>query len=105
MISADGKNTRNLKKRIGKGIGIISKIMKILEKVTLGEHYITTDLLLRERLFINGILTNSEVWYGLTRLTRLKIKEIKDMDILLLRRMAKQLQMAVLSYLQVGHPC
>ena len=39
IVSADGKNTRNVRKRISKGIGIISDIMNILEKVTFGEYY------------------------------------------------------------------
>ena len=59
VISDDGKNMKNIKKRISKGLGIISEIMNILEKVTLGKHYFTTAVLLRESLFLNGILTNS----------------------------------------------
>ena len=52
VVSADGKNTKKIKKRIGKGIGIISEITNILEKTTLGENYFTTALLLRESLFL-----------------------------------------------------
>ena len=44
VVSADGKNTKKIKKRIGKGIGIISEITNILEKTTLGENYFTTGL-------------------------------------------------------------
>ena len=66
-MSGDGKNSKNVKQRVGKGIGIIADILNILEKVTLGEYYFSTALLLREALFINGILTNAEVWYGLTK--------------------------------------
>ena len=80
VVSADGKNTKKIKKRIGKGIGIISEITNILEKTTLGENYFTTALLLRESLFLNDILTNSEVWYGLTK------QDIEDLDVLLLRK-------------------
>ena len=42
IVAADGKNTMNIKKRISKGIGIISDIMNILEKVTL--YYIISKL-------------------------------------------------------------
>ena len=57
--------------------------MNILEKVTLGKHYFTTAVLLRESLFLNGILTNSEIWYGLTRK---EIKELENLDHILLRK-------------------
>ena len=83
IVSGDGKNSKNVKKRISKGIGIISDIMNILEKVTFGEHYYSTALLLRESLFINGILTNAEVWYGLTKD---EVKEFENLDCLLLRK-------------------
>ena len=51
LISEDGKNIKNIKTRISKGLGIISEIMNILEKVTLGRHYFTIAVLLRESLF------------------------------------------------------
>ena len=38
----------------------------MLESVTLGEHYFSTAMLLRESMFLNGILTNTEIWYGLS---------------------------------------
>ena len=57
--------------------------MNILENVTLGEHYFETAVLLRESLFLNSVLTNVEIWYGLTRED---IKKLEDLDISLLRR-------------------
>ena len=67
VISGDERNLKNIKKKVSKGLGIITEIMNILEKVTLGKHYFTTAVLLRESLFLNGILTNGEIWYGLTK--------------------------------------
>ena len=61
VISGDGKNTRTVKARIGKGIGIITQIMNLLDSITLGQFYIEIALLLRESLFINGVLTNAEM--------------------------------------------
>ena len=83
VISSDGTNVKNIQKRVGKGIGIISKIMTKLEKITVGEHYFSSALLLRESLFINGILTNAEIWYGLTDA---EIKPMENLDVLLLRK-------------------
>ena len=83
VISEDGKNSKNVKIRISKGLGIIAEIMNILEKVTLGQHFFTTAVLLRESLFLNGILTNSEIWYGLSKS---EIKEFENLDHILLRK-------------------
>ena len=62
IISGDGKNSKNIQKRISKGIGIISSIMTLLNKICLGEFYIEIAMILRESMFINGILTNAEIW-------------------------------------------
>ena len=86
ILSDDGKNTKNVKNRISKGLGIISRIMRILEGVTLGEHYFETAILLRETIFVNGILTNVEVWYGLKKS---EIEEFEALDKMLLRKILK----------------
>ena len=86
VISGDGKNKKNIEKRISKGLGIISQIMNLLEVICFGHYYIEIALLLRESMFINGILNNSEVWYGLTKSD---ISEFEDLDRLLLRRILK----------------
>ena len=76
----------------------------MLEKVTLGYHYFKIALLLRESLFLNGILTNSEVWYGIKKS---EIKELETLDKMLLRRIletpvstpmeAMQLELGIMS--------
>ena len=66
IISEDGNNDKNIKSRVAKGVGIISQIMTLLESVTLGEHFFSTSILLKESKFLNGILTNCDRWYGLT---------------------------------------
>ena len=45
--------------------------------ISLGEHYMETVILLREALFINGILTNAEIWYSLTTE---ELKSLDDLD-------------------------
>ena len=67
IISEDGQNSKNIRNRVAKGVGIITKIMGSLEKITMGEHKVSTALLMRESQFNNGILTNSDVWYGLSK--------------------------------------
>ena len=86
VISQDGKNRKNVDKRISKGLGLITQIMNMMESMSFGKYYIEIALLLRESIFINGILNNSEVWYGLTTT---EINDFENLDIVLLRRILK----------------
>ena len=79
----EGCNNKNTAFRKGKGIGITSHIMVILNSVSLGFYYFETASLLRESLLINGILFNSETWYGVNSN---HIKEFESVDRLLLRK-------------------
>ena len=83
IISEDGKNSKNIRSRIAKGVGIISEIMTLLESVTLGEHYFSTAVLFRESKFLNGILTNCDIWYGITKD---EINQFESLDRSLLRK-------------------
>ena len=49
----------------------------MLEMVSFGEHYMEIVLLLRESIFLNGILTNAEIWYSLTEN---QIQEFESLD-------------------------
>ena len=69
--------------RVSKGIGIVSQIMKILETINFGKNYYLIAFSLREAMFLNGILTNVETWYGLTKS---EVEELELVDRLLLRR-------------------
>ena len=83
IISCDGRNTKNVQNRIGKGLGKITEIMNILEKISVGHQNFKISLLLRESLFLNSIFTNAEIWYGVTQA---EIKHLEDLDLTLLRR-------------------
>ena len=83
VISNDGKNKMNLRRRISRGMGLITQIMNILESVSYGHHFIDIALLLRESMFISSILNNVEVWYGLTRS---EVETFEKFDLILLRR-------------------
>ena len=82
VIAADGTNTLNIKARISKGNGILAKIRNYLETVSFGSHYFKMALLLRESLLLNGILTNSEVWYGITES---EILDLENLDVMFFR--------------------
>ena len=69
--------------RVGKGIGIISQTINILETVSFEKYYFQIAMTLRESMFLNGILTNSDVWYNLKKS---EIEELEEIDRMLLRK-------------------
>ena len=73
----------NISARAAKGQGKVTEIINILEKVTLGSHFFQVAKLLRESIFLNGILTNSEVWYGVSQQ---QVEQLEFVDKLLLRK-------------------
>ena len=83
VLASDGKNTLNIENRVSKGLGIVSQIMDILKNVSFGAHYFEIATTLREAMLVNGLLTNCEVWYGLTEKEVAKLEEV---DRLLLRQ-------------------
>ena len=83
IVANNGKNMKNIENRVSKGLGIISQIMDLLKNVSFGRHYFTIAKTFRESMFVNGILTNCEVWHNL-KLS--EIKKLEDVDKLLLRK-------------------
>ena len=67
VVSADGRNFKNIQERSKKGMGIICQVIKILKTVFFGSKRIEIALLLRESIFVNAILTNSEIWHNLSK--------------------------------------
>ena len=83
ILSADGKNSMNIKDRTGKGLGIMTEIIDTLETISFGVHYFRIFCLLRESLFVNGTLTNAEIWYGLDSKS---LKGLEDIDRMMIRK-------------------
>ena len=86
VLCSDGKNTKNIKNKIAKGLGKIAQIMNILDEVNFGPHYFEIALLLRESMLINGITTNAEIWYNFTQN---EVQEFENLDKLFLRRILR----------------
>ena len=66
ILSSNCQNMENIQKRKKNGYGIIEQIKKILQNVFFGKYFFVAAVLLRESLFINSILLNSEAWFNLT---------------------------------------
>ena len=86
IFSDDGKNKLNLEARRARGFGIVSDILSIIKEVPFGSHKIQAGLRMRNSMLINGILTNSEVWYGISDDD---IKQLEQVDEYLLRELLK----------------
>ena len=82
ILSSDGKNDLNIESRISKGLGIVTQITNMLEKVSFGKHYFKMARLFRESNFLNGILTNAESWHGLSPT---QVNQLESVDQLLMR--------------------
>ena len=81
IISADAKNTKNVKNRTSKGLGLVTDIMDTLDNLKLGPFYFETAVMLRNAILINGMANNIEVWHNVTKS---EVKELETVDRLLL---------------------
>ena len=64
-------------------MGQVSQIINILETVSFGRHFFQIAMTLRETMFLNAILTNSDVWYNLKKA---EVEELEELDRSLLRK-------------------
>ena len=66
LITSDGRNTKNLAARRAKGVGIVDKILTILNDVFFGPYFFQVALNMRVSMLLSSILLNSESWYNLS---------------------------------------
>ena len=66
IISADGKNTKDIDAKVAKAQGLIKQLKSNLEEMCFGSFLFEVAVILRDSIFINGIMTNLEASYGLT---------------------------------------
>ena len=81
-ITSSGNNKDTINHRVSLGNGALAQIRSILENISLGRHYFKTAFLLRESIFLNGMLFSSESWYGVTEE---EVSQLEKLDIQLLR--------------------
>ena len=81
ILNEDGSIDDTVKARKDKSFGRISQISSILGSISLGMFYMDISLILRESMLLNGILTNSEIWYNVTE-EHLTLLESADNDLM-----------------------
>ena len=101
VISIDGKNIKNIKARVSKGIGISSRIISILEGIPFGHFYYQVGIILRNTLLISSLLCNSEAWYNVTNA---ELDLLESVDIKFLRNLlnARRSTPKEILYLETG---
>ena len=84
LLNTNGSVDATIEQRRQKGVGICSQITGIVNGLSLGNFYFKIAFFLRESMLINGILTNSEVWYPLKD-SQLDI--LQNIDLMLIRKL------------------
>ena len=82
VINEKGTLSDTIENRIAKAWSYVSEIGAILSEFPFGNKKIQVGLMLREAMFLNGVLHSSEAWHGLTAT---QIAQIELVDHQLLR--------------------
>ena len=84
IIHSSGKSKPNILERAARAYAILSEIRAILADVPLGKYKTEIGLQLRQSMFVNGVMFNSETWQGLgsTDITMLEVVDHKLMDVI-----------------------
>ena len=82
IIDKSGNIKATIQDRKNRAYAIISEMKAILTEIPLGKHRLEIGLQLRQAMFINGILFNSEAWHGVTKND---IEALEKLDQILLR--------------------
>ena len=101
ILSADGKNTKNIEKMRNKGIGIKNRVIQILEEMPGGKFHFTIAVIYRNSYLISSILSSSEVWYGVTKAEIEQLEQVDEMWIRDLMNCSRSVPKDLL-YLELG---
>ena len=85
-ISANGTINETIQQRKLKGYSYISEIRALLSDMPFGHRRVEVGLMLRDAMFVNGVLCNSEAWHSITEKN---IEDLEVMDRSLLRHITK----------------
>ena len=81
MQSETGQIDATIAHREQKAEGVITQISSILSSISLGSFHFDIAMVLREALFINSIMTNSEIWHNV-KLSHVQCLEKLDRQLL-----------------------
>ena len=82
FISHDGKHDATMLNRIQRAYSYLSEIRALLTDMPFGKRRLQIGLMLRDAMFVNGVLFNSEAW---SSINQKHIEEIETIDRTLMR--------------------
>ena len=86
IVHTSGKVKHTIEDRKNRAIAISAEILAIINDIPLGKYRLEIGLKLRQAMFINGILFNSEAWHAVNQTD---IKTLETIDEHLLRSLVK----------------
>ena len=102
ILHKSGKAKANIKERQVKAHAIVAEISAILSEIPLGKYRMQVGLQLRQAMFLNGVLFNSEVW---PKLTIAEVTELEKIDHRLLRTICKAHSKTQIEFLYLETGC
>ena len=78
IVHKSGKGRPNIEARKGKGYGILSNILAIVNEVPLGHWRVDAGLTLRQAMLLNGILFNSEAWHNVSQNDLILLEKVDE---------------------------
>ena len=101
VLSNDGRNIKNIKTRVNKGKGIVTRIMNLLHGIPFGKYYFEVAVILRDSLLVSSVLCNSEAWYNVTSA---ELDLLETVDLLFMRQLfnAPKTTPKEMFYLELG---
>ena len=76
FISSDGKLDETINDRIRRAYSYLAEIRALLTDMPFGKRRVQIGLLLRDAMFVNGVLFNSEAWYNIQEKHMEKLEKI-----------------------------
>ena len=95
-LCSSAKLKETIDDRVSKGFGIVTEILAILDEIPLGKYRVEIGLKLRQAMFLNGVLYNSEAWHAVTNDD---LKPLEKVDESLLRALLQNHPKAPLEFL------
>ena len=76
IFSNDGKSDSNIHDRVLRAYSYLSEIRALLTDMPFGKRRLQIGLMLRDAMFVNGILFNSEAWHSI------QLKHLEELEVI-----------------------
>ena len=79
VVCSTGSNSSNINYKVNQGIGAVSQILSMLNRVSLGHNFFEIALVMKESMLVSKLLSSSEIWYNVTKDQYTKLERIDEM--------------------------